>query len=393
VKTAINNAQVIYGDGRHLDVGSVLFDETGILAVGPDPFDADTVIDGRGKTAAPGFIDCHVHLGFPPYPWTYKEFERQTAAETGVLAHKQAVDMLKSGVTTVRSVGSFFDADLVLCEMEEKGLVKTVRVVGSGRVICITAGHCWEMGIECDTVGETLRAARGQIKKGAKVLKMMATSGVIGIGPSQNVQLSEEQIRAVCSVGKAFNVPTCAHIMNKTALYQCVEAGLTSVEHGYELDEDAARLMIERGTWYVPTTVVTRNEAMYIPDDYAPGAEIKVKAAEAQKRAQKAVRTAIAGGVKMAVGTDSGCPYTDPDHFAYAEELKIYNDNGMEPIDIFTCATLNGAKLLRIDDKVGTLEVGKVADVILIDGDPLKDITVCRNIERTYRGGKLYYRT
>jgi imidazolonepropionase-like amidohydrolase len=392
MKTAINNAQIIYGDGRYLKQGSILFDETGILAVGPDPFDADTVIDGRGKTVSPGFIDCHVHLGMPPYPWTYDEWESQSEFETAILAHKQAVAILRSGVTTVRTVGCAFDVDLALSEMERKGLVKTVRVVGAGRVICITAGHGCETGIECDSVGEVLKAARGQVKKGAKALKMMPTSGVIGIGPSTEPQMTEEQIQAFCSVGRAFNIPTCAHIMNYKAIYQCVEAGLTSVEHGYDLDEAAAKLLIDHGTWYVPTAVVTRNESVYIPEDYAPGAEIKAKATEAQKRVQRAVKTAIATGVKMAVGTDTGCPYTDPDHFSYAEELKIYNDNGMEPIDIFTCATLHGAQLLRIDDKVGTLYVGKAADVILIDGDPLRDITACRNIERTYRGGRLYYR-
>ena len=211
MKTAINNAQIIYGDGRYLKQGSILFDETGILAVGPDPFDADTVIDGRGKTVSPGFIDCHVHLGMPPYPWTYDEWESQSEFETAILAHKQAVAILRSGVTTVRTVGCAFDVDLALSEMERKGLVKTVRVVGAGRVICITAGHGCETGIECDSVGEVLKAARGQVKKGAKALKMMPTSGVIGIGPSTEPQMTEEQIQAFCSVGRASTSYLCPH--------------------------------------------------------------------------------------------------------------------------------------------------------------------------------------
>ncbi len=391
MKTAINNAQIIFGDGRLLKKGSILFDESGILAVGETPFDADEVVDGTGKTVSPGFIDCHVHIGMMPYPWTYSEWENVTALETGVFALKQATDYLSSGVTSVRSVGCFYDVDLTIREMEKAGRIKTVRVLGAGRHICITAGHCWEMGIECDTVGEVLKAARGQIKRGVDVLKMMPTSGVIGIGPPTEVQLTEEQIQAFCAVGRAFDVPTCAHIMNYPALEQCVKAGLTSVEHGYAMDEAAAQLMIDHGTWYVPTAVVTLHESLYIPDDYAPGQEMKIKAAEAQKRAQNAVNIAIRKGVKMAVGTDSGCPYTNPAYFAYAHEMEIYVKNGMDPIDVFTCATLNGAKLLRIDDKVGTLEPGKLADIAFIDGDPLTDITAVRKILRTYRNGQVYF--
>ena len=106
MKTAINNAQIIFGDGRLLKKGSILFDESGILAVGETPFDADEVVDGTGKTVSPGFIDCHVHIGMMPYPWTYSEWENVTALETGVFALKQATDYLSSGVTSVTDLGS-----------------------------------------------------------------------------------------------------------------------------------------------------------------------------------------------------------------------------------------------------------------------------------------------
>ncbi|SCM81396.1 putative Amidohydrolase [uncultured Sporomusa sp.] len=391
MKTVIKNAKIIIGNGLLIEKGSIAFDETGILDIGEGVFEGDEVIDAAGKTVAPGFIDCHIHLGTASYPWTHGLFEEYDEVTVGIRACYQAQALLKSGITSVRVVGTKYGADLQLRTMVENGEIKAPRILAAGEVICITAGHGSEMGTECDTVGEVLKAARTRVKQRANVIKLMPTSGIIGIGPSTEVQLSEEQIKAACDVGRAFNTPTCAHVMNYPAIGQCVKAGLTSVEHGYELDEAAAKMMVEHGTWYIPTAVVTRNESIYIPADYLPGADMKAKAAIAQQSVQNAVRVAIKAGVKMAVGTDTGCPYTDPEHFAYAEELAIYKNCGMDPMDVFVCATKNGAELLRISDKVGTLEARKIADLIIIDGDPLRDITDARKVERVYRSGKLYY--
>ncbi len=382
--TLIRNARIIDGTGRVAENESILFSEKGIQRIGLFEADADRVIDGTGKTVLPGFIDCHVHpSGLPD------EDPLTVSART----YYGVMDLLRSGVTTLRSVGTKYGADVVLRDLIESGRVRGPRIRAAGEVICITCGHGEEVGIPCDTVGETLKAARSLCRRRVDWLKMMPTSGVLGIGPSTEIQLSKEQIDAVIAVGRAFATPTCAHLMNYDALKLCVEAGLTCVEHGYDMDEAVANRMVELGTWYIPTAVVTLMEMTYIRPDTPRNADLVVKAAAAQEKVRRALKIAIRSGVKMAVGTDTGCPFTDPDHFAYATELYLYSISGMSPMDVLSAATIHGAELLGISGETGSLEEGKCADVILVDGNPLEDINVCRNVEYTFcRGDLLYHR-
>lgn len=310
MKTAINNAFLIPGDGTYLNHASILLENDRICAIGTHPFEADKIIEANGSTLLPGFIDCHVHLGTKSFPNGSVSFGNQKPDETGIRVMSQAQSYFKSGITSMRVVGTAHDADITLRNMSQTGEIIVPRILASGQVLCITTGHGYDMGIECDTVGEIVKAARTQIKKGADWLKMMPTSGVIGVGPSTEVQLSAEQIKAVCEVGRAFDKPTCAHIMNYNALLICIKAGLTCVEHGYDMDEAAAQMMVERGTWFVPTGVVTLMESLLF-DENDPDPSIgkmKIAAAQAQERSHKSMVTAIKAGVKMGVGTDSGCP-------------------------------------------------------------------------------------
>lgn len=387
MKTLIKNAKIIKGDGSYLEDANILFDEKKIIEIGNNNYEYDKLVDGRGKTVLPGFIDCHVHAGFIPFPWTDDEVNNQDEITVAMRAVNQAKSFFKSGITTIRSVGSGYDVDIRLRQLVQKGEIKAPRIFATGRPICTTGGHCCDIGIEVDTVGEALKAARTQCKKKADWIKLMPTSGVIGIGPSTNVQLSKEQIQAICDVGRAFDVPTCAHIMNYNALLQCLEAGLTCVEHGYDMDEKVAKIMVEQGTWYIPTAVVTLFESRYM-DSSNP---MKEKATQAQFRVRNALKVAIENGVKMAVGTDSGCPFTSPDTYAFATELELYTMSGMDEMQALVCATKKGAELLGIDDFVGTLEEGKKADVVVVEGNPMKDISTVKNVVYTYKNGELVY--
>ena len=360
MKTLIQNANIIDGLGNVLKGGSILFDESGILEIREGEADSsassaagttpDRIIDGSGKTVLPGFIDCHVHPAA-----LCAEDEMTVSFRT----YRDTMNLLSSGITTLRSVGTKYNADVRLRDMIESGMIDGPRIKAAGMPICITCGHCEEIGIPCDTVGETLKAARTLCKNRVDWLKMMPTAGVLGVGPSTEIQLSKEQIEAVISVGRAFATPTCAHLMNYEALEFCVEAGLTCVEHGYDMDERIARRMVELGTWYIPTTAVTLQESTFIKPTNKHEEELVEKAAAAQKKVRNAVKIAIREGVKMAVGTDTGCPFTDPEHFAYATELYLYSISGMEPMDVLKAATVRGAELLGIADETGTLEAGK----------------------------------
>lgn len=382
MKTRIKNARIITGTGEALEQADILFDETGILEIGDTFGDADREIDGTGKTVLPGFIDCHIH----PAALT-SEDEMTVACKT----YHGVQELLRSGITTTRTVGTRYGADIVLRNLINEGVMDGPRILASGEVICITCGHGSEVGIECDTVGETLKAVRGLCKKRVDWIKLMPTSGVIGIGPATEVQLSKEQIEAAVSVGRAFATPTCAHLMNYNALRLCVEAGITSVEHGYDMDEAIADQMIEKGTWYIPTGVVTLMEMTYIKPVNQYEKEMVQKAAAAQEKVRTAMKVAVRRGVKMAVGTDTGCPFTNPAMYAFATELYLYSIAGMSNMDILTAATLNGAKMLGIDQETGSLECGKQADICVLEGNPLEDIQAARNVQYTFRNGKLLY--
>ncbi len=394
MKTAVNNAFLIPGDGTYLKNACVLIENDRISAIGTEPFDADLVIDAGGDALLPGFIDSHVHLGTKVFPNGSVSFGGMTPEEAGIRAASQARNFFKSGITTLRAVGTACGADIYLRNMERAGEVSVPRILASGRVLCITTGHCYDIGIECDTVGEIRKAAREQVKRGVDWLKMMPTSGVIGVGPASEVELSEEQIKAVCDVGRAFNTPTCAHVMNREALVICVNAGLTCVEHGTAMDEETAQMMVDKGTWYVSTRIVTLREAtMFDENDPDPSVKkMKYAAAGLQERWSNALRTAIKAGVKMGLGTDSGCPFTNPDTFAYAGELELHTEAGMSNMDVLVTATANNAKLLGIDDETGTVETGKKADLVLLKGNPLEDIKAARDVRMTIHDGRVCYK-
>ena len=383
MRTKIINSRIFCGNGEILENADILFDETGILDIGPSLHgEAKRVLDGSKKTVLPGFIDCHTHLaGLDAGDGIAVAFRTQEGAR----------ELLSSGITTTRAVGTKYGADIRLRDMIARGELKGPRILASGEVICITCGHCAEIGMECDTVGEVLKAARSQCKRGVDWIKFMATSGVLGVGPSTEVQLSGEQIKAIIQVGRAFDTPTCAHIMNYEALKTCVEAGITCVEHGYDMDEAMAQRMVEMGTWYVPTMAVTLMESTYIKPDTSRNRDLMEKAAAAQKKVRNAVKAAIKEGVKMAVGTDTGCPFTNPSMYAYATELSLYHMSGMDNREVLTCATRHGAELLGIERETGTLEPGKAADVVLVEGNPLENIEAVKDVCATFCKGELLY--
>lgn len=383
MKTKILNTRLFTASDQGILTGDILFDERGILKIGEVQEDADRVIDGRGLTVLPGLIDAHIHPA-----GLAADDEMITAFKT----REGIQSVLMSGITTVRTVGTRYGADILLRDRINAGLTKGPRILACGQAVCITAGHVYEIGLECDTEGETLKVLRSLCKKKVDWIKLMATSGVIGVGPSDRMQLSREQVRAAIAVGEAFDTPVCAHLLrSREALKFCVEAGITSVEHGYALDEEIAELMVKKGTWYVPTAGVTYNEMTFIKPQNAAEEEVVEKAAEAQENAKKSLRIAVKAGIKMAVGTDTGCPYTDPEHYAYTTELSLYHEAGMENEEILKCATINGAKMLRTDHETGSLEVGKQADICIVSGDPVQDIKSIGKVLYTFRNGELLY--
>lgn len=390
MKTAINNVRIIIGNGKLIEQGSILFDGNGIEKVSTDVRQAaDTEIDGLGKTVMPGLIDCHVHLAMPPVTNALEIISTDNELRTAYRAYDQAWKMLQCGVTTIRNVGTKYDADITLRDMINSGELKGPRILASGQVICITAGHCNPLGVEVDDVSQAIKAARNQIKKGADVLKMMATGGLITAGDPTKTQLSVEQMTAIREEADRFGIISCAHCIARPGIVAGIEAGLTSIEHGSYIDEEICDMMLEKGTWLVPTLIASYNEwHPEINTLHDPASEfLRNKAKPVSDRMIEGFEIAVKKGVKMAAGTDAGTPFNPPTK--YSLELSLYIKHGMTPMDALVCATRNSAQLLRIDDFVGTLENGKLADLILIDGNPLEDIWDLKKICHTYRSGEL----
>ena len=389
MSTVIKNARVIDCKGEIIENGYIEFDEKGIIAVSEKPLSADTEIDGTGKTIMPGLIDSHVHLAMMPVTSGFAIIKDDNESATAVKACVQSMEFLKFGITTIRSMGTKFDADIHVRNMINAGLFEGPRVLASGLVIAITGGHGHGIALESDSVDEALKSARQQIKKGADVLKMMATGGVLTQGSVVGAQqLTLEQMRAVVEEAQRTGRITGAHCIGYEGTENAIRAGVKSIEHGYMVDEKLLDLMAERNTFLCPTIIASR--AIALNKETEPIAvALREKVAPIADGHLTALRKAVASGIKIAAGTDCGTPWNAISRLV--DELHYYIEAGMSNMQALISATRTGAELLKLDAILGTLEEGKLADLIVVDGNPLSNIRALERVERTYRNGKLLY--
>ncbi len=389
MSTVIRNVRIIDGTGSVIENGFFAFDDNGIISVSKEPISADHEIDGTGKTIIPGLIDCHVHLGLLPTLDAASIVESDTEAMTAIKAYTQGVEHFKYGITTVRNMGTKYDADIYLRNLIRAKLAVGPRIVASGRVIAITGGHGYAMAAECDSTDEALKAAREQIKKGADVIKMMATGGVLTPGSVPGAQqLSYEQMKAVADEAKKTGRITGAHCIGYEGTKAAIMAGIDSIEHGYMLDDELIEMMLEKGTYLCPTIIASR--VIALADDPSPiCAALKKKIAPIADLHLLALERAVKAGVKIAAGTDCGTTWNPINGMSH--ELKYYVDAGMTEMQAIMSATKTASELLRVDAITGTLEKGKSADFVVLNSNPLDEIENVRDVECTYLEGKMVY--
>ncbi|AMN40510.1 metal-dependent hydrolase family protein [Rhodoplanes sp. Z2-YC6860] len=381
--TAYINGQVIDGRGKAYQ-GYVIVDGDKIAEVGaghPATLSANVERkDLTGRSILPGLIDCHVHLRSdgPADP------RAQQAGDTDAIAllrsARNARRTLECGVTTIRDCGSRGGIDFALRAAAQQGLCQTPRLVLSGLIICMTGGHGWQLSIEADGPDAVRRAARSQIKAGADNVKLIASGGILSPGSEIGApQLTVEEMRAAAEEAHAAGKICCAHAHGSTAIKNAVKAGVDSVEHGYLLDDEGIELMLERGTYLVATSAAVRNVVKH-----GTGAGVRP---DVVRKAQSAIDQHIASfkrahqaGVKLAMGTDTGVPYTQ--HGNNLDEVVYLVEMGLSPIQALTAATFDAAKLLKMDGQIGSLEAGKLADFVVVDGDPLADIAMLQDKSR-----------
>ena len=345
------------------------------------------VIDLSTKTVMPGLIDAHVHLtqdsGLPWYATLRPKFSEPYAATTGL---KNALITARAGFTTVRDAGGPVLASLAMRDAVAEGAFPGPRILVAGTPFSISGGHADNaVGLApeladainaagqnpgvCDTPDQCAVAVRKNAAKGVDVIKFMATGGVLddgAIGLEQH--FTDAEMQAIVRTAHGVGLKAMAHAHGARGIEAAANAGVDSIEHGTYLDDKAAKAMKAHGTWLVPTLMAYEGLKLHVGKNfYTPNVE--AKALETMKIVGRNIGVAQRNGVRIALGTDAAV-YP---HGRNAEELALMVDHGMTPKDALIAATKGGAELLGIAAKTGTLEVGKSADLIAIDGDPQRD--------------------
>ena len=342
-------------------------------------------VDARGKTILPGLFNCHAHLCHPE-PQD-PEFSWPTPAVSILLATKYARQTLESGVTTVRDMGSYHDGTVGLRDAIARGVIVGPRILVSVRPITITGGHWHFVGVEADGPDDVRRKAREQLKAGADHIKLMATAGVGTPGQrGTETQFTREEIAAAVDVAERAGKRVAAHAHADQGVLDCVEAGVTTIEHGSGISQRTATLMAERGVFLVPTMQVLYFIAERGSEIGVPAWKVENSKRRLEIRARN-LPVALREGVLLAFGTDSGGRYSP--HGEIVTEMKLLHDLGVSTSDVIHCATLASARACGMDDRLGSLEAGKLADVVVVDGNPLDDFEAFRKVVMVLKEGEL----
>jgi len=381
--TAFLKARVFVGDGRVLDRASVLVDGERIVKVAEGeikPPRGASRIDMAGRTLLPGFIDCHVHLCLAGQADSTNMARRERLPLMTLEAARSARRTLQAGVTTVRDMGGFEYLDLALREAVRSGLIPGPRILASGRLICMTGGTAWMFGgREADGPDEVRKAAREQIKAGADVVKLMATGGILtpGVEPGCS-QFTEEELRAGVEEAHKAGRRTASHAQGTQGVLNALRAGIDSIEHGIFLDEEAVALMVRQDAALVPTlsplyNILEMGVEHGVPQ-FAVDKTVRVKPAHLAS-----VRLAHEAGVKVALGTDAGTPFNY--HGRNLREVELLVENGFSPAEAIRAGTGLAAAVLGLERELGTIEEGKLADLVVVEGDPLSEVSLLTRAE------------
>ncbi|GGW91451.1 amidohydrolase family protein [Alteromonas halophila] len=367
-----------------------------------EPDNDDTLIDLSNATVMPGLMDMHVHLSFQHGgPSTYMQRYTFNEADVAIRAAHYANKTLMAGFTTVRNLGDSYYETIALRNAINKDFATGPRVYTAGKSIATTGGHADpsnglahvlrpdvspRQGVVNGPI-DAREAVRARYQEGADVIKITATGGVLSVAKSgQNPQFMDDELEGIVDTANDYEMTVAVHAHGKEGMARAIKAGVTSIEHGTYMDETIMDLMKEHGTYFVPTIMAGEFVAEKAKiDGYFPDI-VRPKAAKIGPLIQKTFENAHQAGVNIAFGTDSGVSA----HGDNAREFELMVQAGMDEADALRTATINSAQLLNIDDQLGTLETGKLADIIAVAGNPLEDIGVMKTVSFVMKDGKVY---
>jgi imidazolonepropionase-like amidohydrolase len=395
-RTLFSGATVVDGTGATPAVADIVVEDGRIVEIGSG-LDGDTDVPLDGKSVLPGLFDCHTHVVVSSIdtmrliqtPFSYRFFQA---------AHNLDAT-LRIGITTVRDAGG---ADLGIKQAVEDGLVPGPRMHISLSMLSQTGGHGdgWmpfggsvralltkHPGVPetiVDGPDEMRTKVRELIRMGADVIKVATSGGVLSPRDKPtHAHFRPEELDVLVEEAMAAGIFVMAHAQAAPGIKNAIRAGIRSIDHGIYLDDEAIELMLERGTWLVPTLVAPRG----VIDAADAGASIPeasvAKAREVVETHAASFAKAVAAGVKVAMGTDSGVT----PHGENLRELALMVEGGMTPMQALEATTRSAAELMGLQDELGTLEPGKRADLVVVDGDPLKVGTLAERVTAVYKDG------
>jgi imidazolonepropionase-like amidohydrolase len=369
--------------------------EKGFTNPGPN----DRVIDLKDKTVTPGWMDMHVHISNETSPTQYIERFQLNEADHAFKSVAFARKTLLSGFTTIRDAGGTVVPGLR--NAINAGTVEGPRIIAAGKSIGSTGSHADPTnGYRQDLMGnpgpddgvangvdECMKAVRQRYKDGSDVIKIVSTGGVLSVAASgSGSQFTEEEIKAIVKTAADYGMKVMCHAHGAEGIKRAIRAGVTSIEHGSLLDDEAISLFKQYGTWYVPTLTAGRSvaDSAQKPGYYPP--VVAQKAIAIGPKLKEAFAKAHKAGVKIAFGTDAGVFR----HGSNWMEFVYMIDAGMKPAEALRSATLHAATLIGKEDVLGTIETGKLADIVAVEGDLLKDPQAFGRVVFVMKDGVMY---
>ncbi len=398
---AIKAGMLIDGTGQTPDENMLIMIEDNIIKSIKKYNDEDipenaVFFNLEDKTVLPGLIDSHVHLALNGETSFDTLMLKELIPYQAIRATEYARRDLYGGFTTIRAVGDKGFIDVALRQAIEKGYIVGPRVIASGHMLSITGGrdnyppeisYADNLWAECDGPDGVAKAARLQLKYDVDWIKLGVTGAVTaGGGLPGAQQFTEEEIRSAVKCAEMYGKKVSGHAHSAEGVKAALRAGVDSIEHGLLIDEESLHMFVEKGAYWVPTFIPIHNILKHGVENGIPESMVN-RTIDVSENHKDKFKKALELGVKIVMGTDSGMPFTY--HGENAVEIELMVENGMSEMNAILSATSTASEMLGLSDKIGKIKEGMLADIIAVEGDPLKNINVLKDVKFVMKDGSI----